>query len=100
MNKDEQLFESFKQFKDLYRSKIELTGQKIRQIEPFSIPFEPTENITYKEMDEVSIKMPYSDYERFMQNWSEYLNLMYVAKYNKMVGEEYNKLLMLISLLR
>jgi|LakMenEpi03Aug12_release.lakeMendotaPanAssembly.Ray.scaffolds.fasta_scaffold337346_2 hypothetical protein len=100
MNKDEQLFESFKQFKDLYRSKIELTGQKIRQIEPFSIPFKPTESITYKEMDEVSIKMPYSDYERFMQNWNEYLNLMYVAKYNKMVGEEYHKLLMLISLLR
>ena len=53
-----------------------------------------------KEVDEVAIKMPRDEYERFLQNWSQYLNLMYVSKYNQMINEEMNKIHMLVSLLK
>lgn len=97
---EKQLFESSKKFSDLYRSKVEYTGEKLRRLDEFDLPISPLDKITYTEIDEIAIKMPRDEYERFLQNWHQYLDLMYVAKYNQMIGEEYNKLLMLISLLR
>jgi hypothetical protein len=35
-----------------------------------------------------------------MQNWAQYIDMMYVSKYNHMVGEEFHKLQMLVQLLR
>ena len=100
MNKDEQLTQSLKQFKDLYRSKVELTGEKLQIVNEFDLTARPSERISYREVDEVAIKMPRDEYERFLQNWSQYLNLMYVSKYNQMVNEELNKIHMLVSLLK
>lgn len=97
---EKQLFEAFKKFSDLYRSKVEYTGEKLRRLEEFDLPISPLDKISYTEIDEIAIKMPRDEYERFLQNWNQYIDLMYVAKYNNMVGEEYHKLLMLISLLR
>ena len=100
MNKDQQLTQSLKQFKDLYRSKVELTGEKLQIVNEFDLTARPSERISYREVDEVAIKMPRDEYERFLQNWSQYLNLMYVSKYNQMVNEELNKIHMLVSLLK
>ena len=97
---EQQIFEAFKKFKDLYRSKVELTGEKLQIVNEFDLSARPSERISYREVDEIAIKMPKDEYERFLQNWNQYIDLMYVAKYNNMVGEEYNKLLMLISLLK
>ena len=100
MNTDQQLTQSLKQFKDLYRSKVELTGEKLQIVNEFDLSARPSERISYREVDEIAIKMPKDEYERFLQNWNQYIDLMYVAKYNNMVGEEYHKLLMLISILK
>jgi len=94
------LFENFKKFSELYRSKVEVSGEKIHRIEPFDLPMDPSQPMTYKEMDEIVIKMPEDEYNRFMQNWSNYIDLMYVAKYNPMIGEEFHKLHMLVQLLK
>lgn len=94
------LFENFKKFTELYRGKVEFTGEKIRRLDPFALPMDPSHPITYKEYDEVAIKMPKDEYERFMQNWSNYIDLMYVAKYNPMINEEFQKLHVLVQLLR
>ena len=100
-NKHEQeLFESFKKFSDLYRSKVELTGETLRKLEPFGLPISPLDPITYKETQEIAIKMPKDEYERFLLNWRQYLDLMYVAKYNPMINEELNKIHMLVQLLK
>jgi hypothetical protein len=96
----QQIFESFKKFSDLYRSKVELTGEKLRRIESFTLPMDPSQPITYKETEEVCIKMPRDEYERFLLNWHHYLDLMYVSKYNPMIREEFHKLLMLTQLLK
>ena len=100
MNTDQQLTQSLKQFKDLYRSKVELTGEKLQIVNEFDLTARPSERISYREVDEVAIKMPRDEYERFLQNWSQYLNIMYVSKYNQMVNEELNKIHMLVSLLK
>lgn len=97
---EEYLFENFKKFSELYRSKVEISGEKIRRLDPFALPMDPSHPITYKEMDEIVIKMPEDEYNRFMQNWSNYIDLMYVAKYNQMIGEEFHKLHMLAQLLK
>ena len=97
---EEQLFEAFKKFSDVYRSKVELTGETLRKLEPFSLPIDPGHPITYKETEEIAIKMPRDEYERFLDNWSNYIDLMYVSKYNPMIREEFHKLHMLVQLLR
>jgi hypothetical protein len=97
---EQQLLEAFKKFSDLYRSKVEFTGEKLRRLEQFDLPINPLDKINYTEIDEVAIKMPKDEYERFLQNWNQYLNLMYVSKYNQMVNEELNKIHMLVQLLK
>jgi hypothetical protein len=98
MNTEQQLFETFKQFQTLYRSKVELTGEKLRKIEPFNLPMDPTQPITYTEVDEISIKMPVDEYEKFMHSWAHYIDLMYTARDNPIVEKEFHKLLMLAQL--
>ena len=95
-----QLFEAFKQFSDIYQSKVELTGETLRKLEPFSLPMDPSHPITYKETQEVAIKMPQDEYERFMLSWRNYIDLMYVANENPMIREEFHKLHMLVQLLK
>jgi hypothetical protein len=100
MNYEQYLFENFKKFSELYRSKVEISGEKIRRLEPFALPMDPSHPITYKEMDEIVIKMPEDEYNRFMKNWSNYIDLMYVSNHNPMIREEFHKLHMLVQLLR
>jgi len=97
---EEQLFELFKKFSDLYRCKVELTGKKIRKLEPYAIPMDPSHPITYKEVDEISIKMPLDEYQLFMKNWNNYIDLMRVANNNPMIREEFQKIHMLVQLLK
>jgi hypothetical protein len=95
-----QMFENFKKFSDLYRCKVEYTGETLRRVNDFRIPIDPSESITYTETDEIAIKMPKEEFERFLQNWQNYLDIMYVSKYNQMIHEECNKLHMLVQLLK
>jgi hypothetical protein len=97
---EKQYFESFKKFSNLYKCEVEVTDVKIRQLDPFNLPMHPSHPIEYTETDQIAIKMPRDEFERFMQNWAQYIDLMYVSKYNHMVGEEYHKLQMLVQLLR
>lgn len=93
-------FEAFKQFSELYRSKVEFTGEVLRKLDPMSLPMNPSHPITYTEVNEIAIKMPQDEYERFLENWRSYIDLMYVASYNPMIKEELNKLIMLVHLLK
>lgn len=97
---EKQLFETFKKFNDLYRSNVMHTGKKIRSLDPYKLPMNPSHPTQYVESNEISITMSEDEYVRFMHNWSQYIDLMYVAKYNHMIGEEYHKLLMLVQLLK
>ena len=93
-----QIVESFKKFSDIYRSKVELSGETLRRIEPFSLPLDPTQPITYKETQEICIKMPQDEFERFMLNWQYYIDVMYACQENPVIHKEFHKLLMLSQL--
>jgi hypothetical protein len=95
-----QMYEAFKKFSDIYQSKVELSGEKLRKLEPFTLPINPANSISYKETQEVCIKMPQDEYERFLLNWSNYIDLMYVSNNNPMIREEFHKLHMLVQLLK
>jgi hypothetical protein len=94
------MLEAFKKFSDLYNSKVEYTGEVLRKVGPINLSKDPLAPITYTESKEIAIKMPLDEYERFLVNWSTYIDLMYVAKYNPMLGEEFQKLQMLVQLLK
>jgi hypothetical protein len=74
---EQQLFENFKQFAELYRATVE---------KPYT--------------DEVAIKMSEDEYNRFMQNWSMYIDLMYVTRHNPIIREEFEKVMIMVKLLR
>lgn len=97
---NQQMFENFKKFSDIYQSKVELTGETIRKLEPFGLPMHPGHPITYKETQEVCIKMPQDEYERFLLNWGQYIDIMYVSQNNPMIRDEFHKIHMLVQLLK
>ena len=94
----EEIRESFKKFSDLYRSKVEFTGETLRKVDTTRLPLDPSKPLTYTEAKEISIKMPLDEFERFLQNWNGYLDLMYSAKNNQMIYEQYHQLRLLVEI--
>jgi hypothetical protein len=96
----QEYIEAFKQFSDIYRSKVELTGETLRKVDPFKLPMHPDQPITYTEVNEIAIKMPQDEYERFLQNWKQYIDLMYVTSHNPIIREEFEKVLIMVNLMK
>jgi hypothetical protein len=44
--------------------------------------------------------MSEDEYNRFMQNWSMYIDLMYVTRYNPIIREEFEKVMIMVKLMR
>ena len=90
-----------KQFDALYQCSIESFKQIMREpvrYDMFSLPdkiFQTKETV----VEFVNIKMTVEEYERFNQNWEQYLTLMIVARDNPRIKEDYHKLLMMVNLL-
>lgn len=93
-------FEAFKQFSELYRSKVEFTGEVLRKLDPMKLPMNPSHPITYTEVNEIAIKMPQDEYERFLQNWRQYIDLMYVCSHNPILKDEFEKLIIMVNLMK
>jgi hypothetical protein len=89
------------QFDMLYQCNIETFTKLVHK------PFDPLsyDDINYpiqikEELKQfVNIKMPIEEYDRFNQNWEQYLTLMIVARDNPRIKEEYHKLLIMVNLL-
>ena len=72
----------------------------MRKINPMDLPMDPSQPITYTEVNEVAIKMPQDEYERFLENWRSYIDLMYVANYNPLIKQEFEKVMILVNLMK
>lgn len=92
------MLETFKQFSDLYRSRVELTGEKIRKIDSFRIPMDPSQTFSYTEQNEICIKMPQDEFERFLRDFSKCVDLYKSARENPMIREQLNQITMLVEL--
>jgi hypothetical protein len=92
-----------KQFDKLYQCTIESSKKIVQKpFDPMSYPYpDPNSPARFQEevIEFVNIKMPREVYERFNQNWEQYLTLMAVARDNPRINEEYHKLLMMTNLL-
>lgn len=97
-NDYEQFKHTIGQFSNLYRNKVEFSGEKIRRIDNFRIPIDPADELTYTEENEISIKMPQSDFERFMKDFNNSLDMYVLARNNPMIQQELHRLNMLVEL--
>ena len=101
---EQQLFDSFKQFAELYRATVEKTGKRSFQFTPETLAVFQTGQVPHmieKEYtDEICIKMSEDEYNRFMQNWGMYIDLMYVTRHNPIIREEFEKVMILVKLMR
>ena len=93
-----------KQFDKLYHCTIESSKKIVQKpIDPMSYPYpDPDSLVQFQEevIELVHIKMLREEYDRFNQNWEQYLTLMAVARDNPRIKEEYHKLLMMVNLLQ
>ena len=89
------------QFDALYKCSIESFKQIMREPVRYNDMFLPDKIFQTKEtvVEFVNIKMTVEEYERFNQNWDQYLTLMAVARDNPGIKNEYHKLLMMTNLL-
>lgn len=97
-NEHEQIRQSLNEFSNLYRSKVEFTGEKIRTINSFRVPINPFDELTYTEQNEISIKMPQADFERFMKDFNQSLDMHRLAREVPMIQQELHRLNMLVEL--
>lgn len=91
-----------KQFDNLYQCSIESFKQIMREPVRHDDMFSPSNKIFQTKetvVEFVNIKMTVEEYERFNQNWDQYLTLMIVARDNPGIKDEYHKLLMMTNLL-
>jgi len=89
------------QFDKLYHCNIESLKKLVQKpIDPMRYADLDTP-VTFDEevVELVQIKMLREEYDRFNQNWDQYLTLMIVARDNPRIKDEYHKLLMMVNLL-
>ena len=89
-------------FAMLYTCSIQPTGHDVYKtpaMRPMFIPLTEEEKRTYPVEREIAIKMPESEYHRFMENWNNYMTLMRGAMVSDTIKEEYQRLLILSQML-
>lgn len=91
-------------FEALYQCRIESTGNKLYRLKPFvynpTLPFYEGHSDIASSEDEIAIKMPHSEYQKFMSNWNQYMRVLQTAADNPLIREQYHQLLMLVELYR
>lgn len=102
---EEQEFEAFKKFSEMYFAHIEKTGKKYETFHPsithlLHSGIMPTEPIVKTLQDEIAIYMMEPEYDRFMHDWSQYIDVLYMVKNNPIVKAEFEKLVIMIELLK
>jgi hypothetical protein len=98
------LYESFKTFTTLYNSTITYTDEKVYKLSPMSYNLNhpiPVEDMIESDCEDViNIKMPKSEYTRFMSHWGNYIDIMRVCKDNPLLLAEFEKVVILTNLMK
>ena len=95
------LYESFKKFTNLYSCNIHFTGEKLYKIRDHDyLTLNPDEVIKHPCEEEIAVKFPQSEYEKFLHNWANYIDILYTMEKHPIIKEEFQKLIMLVQLLK
>ena len=87
-------------FQTVYKSKIIDLGETVNMYDPISVGYSPNPSMNHLEMRTekvINIKMPESEYKRFINGYENYLDLIYGIQ-DPIVKEMFDKLVMYIKL--
>jgi len=90
-------------FEALYQCRIEPTGETLYKAPDVRVPHTPLslmEKILMDKEREIAIRMPESEYNKFMQNWNHYMDMMLVCNQHPHIRDQYHQLLMLVQMLK
>lgn len=98
------LYENFKKFTNLYNSTVTHTEEKVYKLSPIGYninhPIPMEDRIDRDCEDIISIKMPESEYKRFMSHWGNYIDIMRMCKENPIILAEFEKVVIMVNLLK
>lgn len=96
--------------RQLYNCKIELTGEKLYMLKQTAVnnhhpfiprpPYDANHPDVHHVENEVAIKMPEREYQRFSSNYSQFMDVLLLANDYPQIRDQYHQLLMLVSLLK
>jgi hypothetical protein len=89
-------------FMTVYKSKIVMDGEKIAMYEPLNITYGANphhQHIQQRMENVVAIKMPESEYQRFMTGYENYLDLIYGMR-DPIVKDMFEKMMVYIKLMK
>ena len=101
---ENKLYENFKKFTTLYNSTITYTDEKVYRLSPMSYnlnhPIPESDRIDSDCEDVINIKMPKSEYTRFMSHWGNYIDIMRMCKENPLILAEFEKVVIMVNLMK
>jgi len=89
-------------FQQLYQCSISHTGEKLYKVPQSVVPSQQLNSdfvMRHSSEYEIAIKMPESEYNRFVTNWNQYLAMVNLAKRNPEFKEQFQHLMALASIL-
>jgi hypothetical protein len=89
-------------FCTVYKSKIVDLGETVNMYDPVSVSYGPNPYHQHVEMRTekvISIKMPESEFNRFIKSYQDYLDLIYGIQ-NPIVHDMFEKMMMYIKLMK
>jgi len=89
-------------FNALYNCKIQLSDEKVFTSAPYTFNYNDIQAMNYMRPVEaehiVNIKLPMSEYNKFLRNWNEYMMILEAGRVNPMINEQLHQLLVLATL--
>jgi hypothetical protein len=89
-------------FQQLYKCNIGLTGERIYKARNDHEPNRPLsimEKVLLASEPEIAIKMPESEYLRFMENWNMYMQIINASQHNNEIKEQFQHLMVMSNML-
>jgi hypothetical protein len=90
-------------FQALYRCQIEPTGEQIYNVpnsRDNNKPLTLMEKMVYASEKEIAIKMPETDYLRFMENWNMYMQIITASHQHPEIREQFQHLMIMANMLK
>jgi len=90
-------------FEALYQCRIEPTGETLYKAPNVREPHTPLslmEKIMMNKEREISIRMPESEYNKFLQNWNSYMDIMITCNQHPHVRDQFQQVLMIVNMLK
>lgn len=85
---------------DVYRCRFEDTGNSVSVLKPFTVPIDIHEPISFIKEREIAVVFPESELVEFLNDFGHFVDILQLARENPIIQEEYNKLLILVGLLK